>query len=270
MRSLLFTIAYWALSVGYVLAALPLLILPTGRPLTIWIRSYTRAMRKALHWLAGVRTIALGKDRLPSEGAYIVAAKHQSWGDGFMVYSEVDDLVFVTGDHLERLPLLGGILKKLGAIVIDTCGGGERKAASLSEGMALAKANNKRVLIYPEGHLAPVDYKMRYKAGVWHMYNEMNVPVVPVATNLGVFWAQESFQKTPGTASIEFLEPIAPGLPKEEFLELLETRIEGRTAELVSDATGRSPVVAEQLPEPPKGTPVRAPERVEKLLKTAG
>ncbi|MEM6410869.1 MAG: 1-acyl-sn-glycerol-3-phosphate acyltransferase [Pseudomonadota bacterium] len=260
MRSYLFNAAYWVLSVCYVVAALPLLFLPSGRPLTVWIRSYTRAMRKALHWCAGVRTVAVGKENLPTNGAYIVAAKHQSWGDGFMVYSEIDDLVFVTGDHLERLPLLGGILRKLEAIVIDTCGGGERKAASLSEGMARAKANSKRVLIYPEGHLAPVDYKMRYKAGVWHMYDEMNVPVVPVATNLGVFWAQDSFKKRPGTASIEFLEPIEPGLAKDVFLERLETHIETRTAELVSTATNRPVIDAVQLPEPPKGVPVRAPE----------
>lgn len=259
MRSWLFAIVYWVLSVGYVLTALPLLLLPTGRPLTIWIRSYTRAMRKALHWCAGLKTIVLGKENLPKDGAYIVAAKHQSWGDGFMVYSEVDDLVFVTGDHLERLPLLGPILRKLEAIVIDTCGGGERKATSLSEGMARAKANNKRVLIYPEGHLAPVDYKMRYKAGVWHMYKEMDAPVVPVATNLGVFWAQEAFHKSPGTAQIEFLAPIAPGLNKEAFLDVLEARIEDRTAELVAAARGTHPVHATQLPEPPKGVPVRAP-----------
>ena len=48
-----------------------------------------------------------------------------------MIYPEIKDLAFVTGDHLEKFPLVGGILRKLGAIVIDTCGGGERKAASL-------------------------------------------------------------------------------------------------------------------------------------------
>ena len=260
MRAWLFALAYWSLSVVFALGALPLLILPTGRPLAIWIRTYTRTMRLALRLAAGISTKALGKDRLPADGAYIVAAKHQSWGDGFMVYSEVEDLVFVTGDHLEKLPLLGGILRKLEAIVIDTCGGGERKAASLSAGMQRAKTNGKRVLIYPEGHLAPVDYKMRYKAGVWHMYREMDVPVVPVATNLGLFWAQEAFEKTPGHAVIEFLDPIAPGLPKDAFLELLEERIESRTAELVAAARGTRLTPATQLPDPPKGTPVRAPE----------
>lgn len=259
VRSFLFTTASWLLSALYVLTALPLLAFPGGRALTLLIRSYTRAIRLALHWIGGIKTSATGKDRLPESGAYIVAAKHQSWGDGFLTYSEIDNLVFVTGDHLERLPFLGSILRKLGAIVIDTCGGGERKAASLSEGMARAKAEGRRVLIYPEGHLAPVDYKMSYKAGVWHMYREMNVPVVPVATNLGVFWSQTDFRKAPGKAEIEFLNPIMPGLPKAEFLEKLETVIETRTAELVAKARDSEPVIATQLPEPPNGTPVRNP-----------
>ena len=263
MRSFLFSIAYWTLSIIYGLMALLTLWVP-GRAVTVFIiRSYTRAMRYALRIFAGIKTQALGKENLPKDGAYIIAAKHQSWGDGFLTYSEVPGLVFVTGDHLEKIPLLSGILKKIGAIIINTCGGGEKKAASLSEGMKRAKAEGKRVLIYPEGHLAPIDHKMRYKAGVWHMYRDMNAPVVPVATNLGLFWAQEAYKKNPGTASIAFLEPIEPGLPKAEFMALLESRIEARTSELVAEARGSEPVQAILLPDPVKGTAAKPEDAVE-------
>lgn len=251
-RSYLFTAAYWLLSVLYVLISLPFLALPGRGPVTFLIRSYTRSMRLSLRLFAGLKTEAHGKANLP-DGPFIVAAKHQSWGDGFLAYSEVPGLVFVTGDHLERFPLVGGILKKLGAIVIDTCGGGERKAASLTEGMLRARDEGQRVLIYPEGHLAPIDHKMKYKSGVWHMYQTMDVPVVPVATNLGYFWPQEATRKRPGTASIEFLDPIPPGLAKTDFMDLLEERIESRTADLIAKARGGDPVVAVQLPDPPKG-----------------
>ncbi|MEO0983409.1 MAG: 1-acyl-sn-glycerol-3-phosphate acyltransferase [Pseudomonadota bacterium] len=252
LRGVVFTGVYYALSVVYVLAALPCLLWPTRGPAAFVIRSYARAIRWALWLIAGVRTEARGKERLP-DGPFIVAAKHQSWGDGFMTYPEVQNLAFVTGDHLEKFPLVGGILRKLGAIVIDTCGGGARKAASLAEGMATARAEGRRVLIYPEGHLAAVDHKFRYKPGVWHMYKAMNAPVVPVATNLGVFWAQEEMKKTPGQACIEFLEPIEPGLDKDAFLARLEAAVEGRTAELVAEARGRAPVEAVLLPDPDKG-----------------
>ena len=252
MRSFLFAAAYWLLSILYVLAALPMLLLPGRGPVRFVIKSYTRAMRMALRVFAGIKTTARGKHHLP-EGAFIIAAKHQSWGDGFMVYPEVDNLAFVTGDHLEKFPLVGGILKKLGAIVIDTCGGGERKAASLAEGMAQVKAEGRRVLIYPEGHLAPVGYRFRYKPGVWHMQQAMQAPVVPVATNLGLFWQQEEHEKKPGEAIIEFLEPIPPGLDKEVFMARLTDAVEKRSAELIAEARGGAPEDSVLLPDPEKG-----------------
>lgn len=252
IRSVLFSVAYWGLSVVYVLTALPLLALPGRCAISAWIRSYTRAMRWAMRWCAGIRQEVRGRDKLP-EGAFILAAKHQSWGDGFLVYPEIDNLAFVTGDHLEKLPFVGRILRKLGAVVIDTCGGGERKAASLANGMARVAADGRRVLIYPEGHLAPVDHHFRYKSGVWHMQAAMDVPVVPVATNIGLFWGQEGFRKTTGTAVLEFLDPIPPGLGKAAFMAQLTDVVETATAQLVGEARGSRPVAATLLPDPVKG-----------------
>ncbi|KCZ56003.1 lysophospholipid acyltransferase family protein [Hyphomonas chukchiensis] len=252
MRGFLFTVTYYLLSVLYVLVSLPFLALPGRSPVRIIIRSYTRAMNWNLRIFGGIRKQVRGRDRLP-EGAFVIAAKHQSWGDGYLIYPEVNNLAFVTGDHLEKFPLVGGILRKLGAIVIDTCGGGERKAESLREGMETARNEGRRVLIYPEGHLAPVDYHFRYKPGVWHMAEAMGVPVVPVATNIGLFWRQQETQKTPGTATIEFLEPIPPGLTKDEFMARLTDAVETRTAELVAEVRGGPVLRATLIPDPPKG-----------------
>ena len=252
IRGILFTIAYYLLSVIYVFVSLPFLMIPGRSATTTIIRSYTRAMNYALHWIGGIKKEVRGREHLP-EGPFIIAAKHQSWGDGYMIYPEVKNLAFVTGDHLEKFPLVGGILKKLGAIVIDTCGGGTRKAASLAEGMAIAKAEGRRVLIYPEGHLAPVGSHFRYKSGVWHMAEAMDVPVVPVATNLGCFWQQQETAKTPGTAVIEFLKPIQPGLKKDQFLLELTNSIEDRTAQLVAEAQKQEkPERAILIPDPEK------------------
>lgn len=253
IRGLLFTGVYYALSVIYVLVSLPFLVLPGRGPVRAIIRSYTRAINFALHWIGGIKKEVRGRERLP-DGAFILAPKHASWGDGFLVYPEVNNLAFVTGDHLERFPLVGGILRKLGAIVIDTCGGGERKAASLAEGMKRARDDGRRILIYPEGHLAPVGYHFRYKPGVWHMQKEMNVPIVPVATNLNCFWQQEEILKKPGTAVIEFLDPIPAGLSKEETMARLTEAVETRSAELIAEATGEAVTPTQLLPDPVKGT----------------
>ena len=259
IRGLLFTGVYYVLSVFYVLVSLPFLALPGRGPVTLIIRSYTRALNLALHWIGGIRKQGRGRENLP-DGPFIIAAKHSSWGDGFMIYPEVRNLAFVTGDHLEKLPLVGGILRKLGAIIIDTCGGGERKAASLAEGMARARKDGRRVLIYPEGHLAPVGHYFRYKPGVWHMQKAMNVPIVPVATNLNCFWEQESIRKTPGTAVIEFLPPIPAGLPKDEVMSRLTRAVEDQSAVLIAEATGQTVKPTTLLPDPDKGT-LANPER---------
>ena len=266
IRGILFTGVYYLLSAIYVIASLPFLAMPGRGPTTFLIRSYTRAMNHALRWIGGVRKEVRGRDNLP-DGPFVLAAKHQSWGDGFMIYPEVKNLAFVTGDHLEKFPLVGGILKKLGAIVIDSCGGGTRKAASLAEGMALAKAEGRRVLIYPEGHLAPVGTHFRYKAGVWHMAEAMDVPVVPVATNLGCFWQQEEMAKTPGKAVIEFLPPIQPGLAKDAFLSKLTERVESGTAELVAEARGWDTAKrAVLIPDPAKGESAKPQSGVQETV----
>ncbi|KAK0360969.1 hypothetical protein LTR94_025238 [Friedmanniomyces endolithicus] len=193
-------------------------------------------MLDAMEAVAGIRLRIQGMENAP-QGAFIIASKHQSWGDGFATYDQFDDLAFVTGDHLEKFPLLGGVLRKLGAIVVNSCGGHEARKA-LASRAADAKADNRKILIFPEGHLAPVGCKYRYRTGVWHMYRDFDMPVVPLATNLGLYWAQESFKKTPGLATLAFLPPIAPGLSKTEFMTQLELVIEQRTAELVAEATG--------------------------------
>lgn len=49
---------------------------------------------------------------------------------------------------------------------------------------------------------------------------------MPVATNLGLYWPMDVWDLRPGTAVVEFLESIPPGLDKEPFMKLLEERIE--------------------------------------------
>jgi 1-acyl-sn-glycerol-3-phosphate acyltransferase len=258
MRSFAFAVAYWSLSILYTLAACVAALVP-GRAATGWIiRRYVRRMVQAMRLLAGIRIQYRGEDRLPT-GAFIIASKHQSWGDGFATYDRFQDLAFVTGDHLEKFPLLGTVLRKLGAIVVNSCGGRAARDA-LKHRAADAHAEGRKILIYPEGHLAKVGEKFRYRSGVWHMYRDFDMPVVPLATNLGLFWSQEAFEKKPGTATLEFLSPIPTGLAKDEFLARLEAAVEGKTAELIAEATG--------LPMMP-AVLVEAPDEVKKAEATA-
>jgi len=248
MRSFTFAVAYWLLSITYASGAAFAALAP-GRGATSWIiRRYVKRMVQAMRVFAGITIQVRGRERLP-QGAFIIASKHQSWGDGFATYDQFDDLAFVTGDHLEKFPLLGTVLKKLGAIVVNSCGGREARD-SLQQRGADAHAAGRKILIFPEGHLAKVGEKFRYRSGVWHMYRDFDMPVVPLASNMGLFWPREDYRKNPGTATLEFLDPIPTGLPKDEFMARLEAVVEDKTAELIAEATGKPVTPAVQIPWP--------------------
>ena len=249
IRSILFQAAYWVTSVFYVLGAVPLLLLPNRKALMVWILGYTRTMCLWMRLIAGIKITVLGKEKIP-EGPCIIAAKHQSWGDGFLMFSQFYDLAFVTGDHLESFPLLGGLLRKMGAIVVDNCGGAYARARLVDDELKKAQAENRRILIYPEGHLAPVGQHYRYKKGVYHMYNAYGCAAVPVATNLGLRWPQQGWRLTAGEAVIEFLDPIPPGLDKETFMARLEAAVETRSIELLGDETPKGIDIGALLPDP--------------------
>ncbi len=236
MRSALSIPYYWLLSVFYGLWAALAALAPGRDAVTFVLRLYSKRMLATLDALAGVKVQLKGLENLPA-GPCIIAAKHHSWGDGFVMFANVDNLSFVTGDHLEKFPLVGAILKKFGAIVVDSCGGPEARAA-LSKSAAQVAAEGRRILIYPEGHLAAPGERFRYRSGVYFMSKDFDLPVVPVATNLGCFWRQTEKNKTPGTATVEFLPALPQGLEKDDFMARMEAAIEGRTNALIAQARG--------------------------------
>ena len=98
---------------------------------------------------------------------------------------------------------------------------------------ATSLANGARIIIFPEGtRKAPLE-PHDYRYGIVRLYEGLNVPVVPVALNSGLFWGRKSPLLWPGTARARFLPAIPPGLPGEEFRNRLIEAIEGETNRLI-------------------------------------
>jgi 1-acyl-sn-glycerol-3-phosphate acyltransferase len=100
-------------------------------------------------------------------------------------------------------------------------------------------ARGRQILIYPEGTRRPPGAEPAYKQGVAHLYRSLGVPCLPVALNSGLFWPRRRFVMRPGRIVVEFLEPIAPGLEREVFLQVLKERIEGASNTLLAEAGAR-------------------------------
>jgi 1-acyl-sn-glycerol-3-phosphate acyltransferase len=97
-----------------------------------------------------------------------------------------------------------------------------------------AVADGHPILIYPEGTRTPPGERRPYHPGVAALYGDLGLPVIPVALNSGLFWGRRSFHKKPGTITLEFLPPIAPGLPRKTFMAELQARLEEACSRLAS------------------------------------
>ena len=232
MRSFIFNILMYTATAFFAVLCVLLSLLPGRKPIMFGLLVYTKTMMWLMRYVAGIKVTVSGHERLPAKGPYIIAPKHQSYGDGFVMFSQFFDLSFVTGDHLEKFMTIKRILRKMGAVVIDSCGGSNARD-SLQDRAAIVQKDGRRLLIYPEGHLSRIGTHHKFRKGVFFMYEDFNCPVIPVATNLGQRWNQNDWTKHAGKAHVEFLEPIMPGLGKDEFMHELETRIETRSLELL-------------------------------------
>ena len=94
----------------------------------------------------------------------------------------------------------------------------------------------RQLIIFPEGTRRPVDAPPQYKPGVAQLYASCRVDCLPVALNSGLFWPRRTFMRYPGTLTVEFLDPLPPGLPRQEFIDKVTHVIEEATARLVESA----------------------------------
>ncbi|MEL6687145.1 MAG: 1-acyl-sn-glycerol-3-phosphate acyltransferase [Pseudomonadota bacterium] len=232
IRSSLFNLFFYTATALYAVVGVLLSLVPGRTLLMASLRRYTKLIRWGMRVIAGITVDVSGHERVPDDGPVILAAKHQSYGDGIIMFHQFDDLSFVTGDHLEKFWLIKVILAKMNAVVVEHCGGSANRAR-MAETSRVVREQGRRILIYPEGHLSRIGTRHPYKKGVWHLQQDFDCPVVPVATNLGQRWNQTDWMKYPGKAYVEFLDPIPTGLGKDEFMALLEERIETRSNDLL-------------------------------------
>ena len=254
MRSLFFQIYYWGICGLFGIIGFPLVLWPTPGPLRWWVAHLSTVLEFGLRWIGGVKIIVRGKEHLP-DGPAIIAAKHQCWGDGHFMYAQLSHLRFVIGDHVLAFPLVGTIIRKMGAIIVQKKAGAVKRARAVEEQLAAAHEPNQRILIYPEGHLAPIGHHYRYRPGVYFLHKETGLPVVPAATNLGQSWTPNNWKITPGEVVIEFLPPMPEGLEKSAFMNELLTRIETKCHQLIgtkmiSDQSIQDTLLPDPVDEP--------------------
>jgi 1-acyl-sn-glycerol-3-phosphate acyltransferase len=112
-------------------------------------------------------------------------------------------------------------------------GAGGRSLVEMARRAGQEVRRGRQLIIFPEGTRTAVDAPTRYKTGVAQVYVDCGVTCLPVALNSGLFWPRRTFMRYPGTIVVEFLDPLPPGLTRDQFIAQVSTVIEDATNRLV-------------------------------------
>jgi 1-acyl-sn-glycerol-3-phosphate acyltransferase len=198
--------------------------------------------------ICGTRMEVRGREKL-LPGPVIVAAKHQAAWDTFALNSLMRDPALVMKAELLEVPLYGRFCRKFELIPVQR----ELGPVALRQMMRDAKnraAQGREIIIFPEGTRTNPGDAPDYKPGVAFLYQDLKLPVCPVALNSGMCWPRRSILRYPGTIVAEVLDPIPPGLPRQVFMDQLQSAIETASTRLCLEAGEEIRRLGLEPPEP--------------------
>ena len=187
--------------------------------------------------LCGIRVVVLGRENLPTHGAALIASQHQSAFDTLIWLRLVPRVAYVFKAELARIPLFGSLLVPAGQIPVDR-GASFSAVRSLLRGADRAKADRRQIVIFPEGTRVAPGVEAELRPGIAALATRTGLPVIPVATDSGLFWGRRAFRKRPGLIHVVVGAPIPAKLPQALLLSTLRER--WRQAETLLTAVDNS------------------------------
>lgn len=231
VRSLIFNaVMYVMILVWGLVFAIPAIF--SRRAAIYCCRSYCWFIMWFAGWMIGLRCEVRGT---APQDEVLIAAKHQSFLDVLMIYSEIPAGRFIMKDILKFAPIVGQFGLRVGCIPVKR---GKRGTAikKMVADVAAGRLVPGQLIIYPQGTRIAPGVSAPYKVGTGVLYKELGQDCVPVAVNNGVFWPKRGIYRAPGVAVVEFLPRIKAGMELDAFMKDLETSIETKSNELMREA----------------------------------
>ncbi|MFB8148150.1 lysophospholipid acyltransferase family protein [Microbacterium sp. NPDC056003] len=127
-----------------------------------------------------------GAEKLPREGAYVLAPNHYSEADPLAVALAVWKAGraprFMAKESLFRVPVLGAVLRATGMVPVARSSSAASARQTLETSETLVRLG-RGVIVYPEGTLTrePDLWPMRGKTGAVRLALADDIPVIPMA-----------------------------------------------------------------------------------------
>jgi 1-acyl-sn-glycerol-3-phosphate acyltransferase len=230
LRSLLFNIWFYGLTVVFAAGGIGLRAVAPGRALA-YARVWAGLVLSGLRPLCGITWKVSGWRHMPTSGPALIASMHQSAFDTLVWEVLAPNFTYVLKRELTRIPLFGPMLHATGMIAVDREAGAAAIRDLLRAGDRAAAAG-RQIIIFPEGtRVAPGETAVLHP-GVAALAARTRLPVIPVATDSGKCWGRRAFRKRPGVIHVSIQPPIEPGLPRAVLMARLAAAFARGTAEI--------------------------------------
>ena len=224
IRNILFTVFFFLGIIFISILFLPALIMPQkvtlvgGKIMGQWTKFCLRIFLL-------VKINIVGQENIITNERFFIACSHQSMFETFFLQTIFNCPIFILKKELLKIPIFGTYLKKIGSISINRNKTTKENLGFFDE-IVKAVTNTKRpLLIFPQGTRVLPEERPKFKKGTGRIYETLKIKCQPVAINSGHVWPKNKPLSNNKTIIISILNPIGPGLNKEEFLNLLENNI---------------------------------------------
>ena len=156
---------------------------------------------------------------------FFIASAHQSQFETFFLQSLFDAPVFILKKELLKIPIFGWYLKKIGSIAIERNKITKENLGFSDQIKNHIKNSYRPIIIFPQSTRVDVMDRSSFKKGVKRIYEDLNIFCQPVALNSGTVWPKNGKLKSNKILTVSILDPIAPGMNSDEFLDLLQKNI---------------------------------------------
>ena len=178
-----------------------------------------------LKFFLSTKIIIKGKENIISDEKFFIAASHQSMFETFYLQTIFNSPVFILKKELLLIPIFGWYLKKIGSISIKRNKITKDNLGFFDDISKTVSSSNRPLIIFPQGTRVLPNERPQFKKGASRIYEKLKIPCQPVAINSGHIWPKKGLKQNQKTLTVSILKPIEAGLPKEEFINILENNI---------------------------------------------